>query len=396
MQELSISEARALAAGAQGFGPRPSKVSSAHILKLARRLGVVQLDSVNALSRAHYLPFFSRLGPYSRDEIDAIAYRKRKMFEYWGHEASLLPIESFPLFKWKMDSPAHHRYEAFARENKKAIEAVVKEIRDRGPLGISGFAERGERSGPWWGWPATKGFLEYLFVRGRVTTFDRKNFERIYDLTERVIPEKILDLPVPKEADARKSLLLKSAAALGVGTAYDLGDYFRFSKTATKQFVKELAEEGQLNPVRVEGWKEVAYSPRRAGTPAVATALLGPFDSMVWDRARVERMFGMRYRIEIYTPAPKREFGYYVLPFMLQNELVARVDLKADRQNGALWARGAYAEAGVDPRKVAAPLAEELSAMAGWLNLERVKVEPVGTLAEVLRKRHFKQSRAAR
>lgn len=389
--ELSLAEARRIALAAQGFGrPRPSgRVDPRHFRTVLKRLQVVQLDSVNVLARAHYLPFFARLGAYSRDALDGWLWRSGEVFEYWGHEASLLPIELRPAvahrmagaWKWWSGGIGHR----MGREQAELVAAVLERVRADGPLGAGDFEEKAR--GGWWGWSDAKRALEHLFLSGALTTADRVNFARRYDLAERVHAPEVLATPALDEQTGQLELLARSARALGVGTARDLADYFRVPLTATKALLPRLVERGDVEAVRVEGWREPAYLHRDAVVPrrVEGRALLAPFDPLVWYRERGERLFDFRYRIEIYTPAPKRVFGYYVLPFLLDDALVARVDLKADRTSGALLVRTAHLEAGVDAASVAPDLAAELATMAEWLQLERVSVEAPGGLGDALR-----------
>ena len=356
-------------------------------MKLLDRLALHQIDSVNVLSRAHYLPAFSRLGSYPRQALDSLAWGKpRRLFEYWAHEASLLPLDLHPLLRWRMaraerGEAGWKSLRAFRVERKAEADAALARIAAEGPLAASEFEAKG--SGGWWGWSSAKAALEWLFLTGRITTATRRNsFERVYDLTERVIPGAILGLPAPGEADAQRELIRRSARAHGVGTARDLRDYFRLSPADGAARIDELVEEGALLPVQVKGWREAAYLHKDAKRPrgADGRALLVPFDPLIWERSRAERLFGFRYRIEIYTPAERRVHGYYVLPFLLRDRIVARVDLKADRKAGTLLVQAAWAEPD-PPLDTAAELAAELRLMAGWLELKRVAVKPIGDLA---------------
>ena len=391
-ETLSIPMARRIALAAQGLAkPRPAgPIGRRHLLKLLDRLHLHQIDSVNVLARAHYLPAFSRLGPYPREALDALAWGgKPRLFEYWAHEASLLPLDLHPLLRWKMaraerGEAGWKSMQVFRVERKAEADAVLARIAAEGPLAASDFEAKG--NGGWWGWSSAKAALEWLFLTGRITTATRRNsFERVYDLTERVIPARILDLPTPDEADAHRALIERAAWAHGIGTARDLRDYFRLSPADAAPRIAELVEEGMLLPVQVKGWRETAYLHREAKRPrrAEGRALLVPFDPLVWERARAERLFGFRYRIEIYTPAEKRVHGYYVLPFLLRDRIAARVDLKADRAGSALLVQSAHAESEAPP-DTAAELAAELRLMADWLSLERVEVRRKGDLSPAL------------
>jgi hypothetical protein len=366
-------------------------VTQRHLLKLLDRLALHQIDSVNVLSRAHYLPAFSRLGAYPRESLDALAWGKpRRLFEYWAHEASLLPLDLHPLLRWRMaraerGEAGWKSLRAFRDERKAEADAALARIAAEGPLAASDFDAKG--SGGWWAWSSAKAALEWLLLTGRITTATRRNsFERVYDLTERVIPAQILALPTPSEADAQRALIERAARAHGIGTARDLRDYFRLSPADGAARIAELVEERVLLPVGVKGWRETAYLHGQAKRPrrAEGRALLVPFDPLIWERSRAERLFNFHYRIEIYTPAERRVHGYYVLPFLLRDRIVARLDLKADRQAGALLVQAAYAEPD-QPPDTAPELAEELRLMAAWLGLERVEVKPLGNLAPALR-----------
>ena len=389
---LSVTAARRIALAAQGLAkPRPQgPVERRHLVKLLDRLHLHQIDSVNVLARAHYLPAFSRLGAYPRELLDGLAWAKpRRLFEYWAHEASLLPLELHPLVRWKMaraerGEAGWKSMQAFRVERRAEADAALARIAAEGPLAASDFEAKGE--GGWWGWSSAKAALEWLFLTGRITTARRRNsFERVYDLTERVIPARILSLPTPPEADAHRALLERAARSHGIATARDLRDYFRLSPADAAPRIAELVEQGTLRPVQVKGWRDVAYLHKDAKRPrrAEGRALLVPFDPLVWERARAERLFDFRYRIEIYTPAEKRVHGYYVLPFLLRDRIVARVDLKADRQRGALLVQAAHAEPEAPP-DTASELAAELRLMAEWLGLERVEVRGGGDLAPAL------------
>ncbi|MBA3864791.1 MAG: winged helix-turn-helix domain-containing protein [Solirubrobacterales bacterium] len=406
--DLSSKQARRLAVAAQGFGrPRPSgRVDARHLRRAIDDVGLLQLDSVNVFCRSHYMPVFSRLGPYPRQALDRLAWHEnpggksgragqRDLIEYWGHEASLLPVELQPLLRWRMERAGALAWKGVARvaaEQPELLEFVLDMVRKRGPLRASDLARKGRKREPgeMWNWSEEKTALEYLFFAGRVCAARRVNFERLYDLPERVLPRQVLEAPTPSEEEAQRQLILIAAKRLGVATEPDLGDYFRLPRAESKARVTELAEDGGLVPVRVEGWRQPAYlsaeRPQGMRRTAAARALLTPFDSLVWARERTERLFGFRYRIEIYVPAPKRVYGYYVLPFLLGNRLVARVDLKSDRQKGVLRVRGAFAEPDVDTGLVAKELAEELRLLSDWLELGSVSVARKGDLAPALRR----------
>jgi len=373
--------------------PRPGgTINQGHLRRVIARVGLHQIDSVNVLVRAHYLPLFSRLGAYPRELLDAAAWgRPRRLFEYWAHEASLLPLEFHPLLRWRMARAERGEgiwrgMVPFAGERRAEAEALLARIADEGPLAASDVSETRGKSG-WWEWSDAKHALEWLFWSGQITTAARRgSFERVYDLFERVLPRAIVDAPTPSPDDARRELLERSARALGVATAADLRDYFRLKPEDARAGLEQLVEVGILIPVRVRGWSQAAYLHCDARVPRriKGQALLAPFDPLIWERSRTERLFGTRYRIEIYTPAEKRVHGYYVLPFLLDDAIVARVDLKADRENRTLKVQAAHLEPGAPPQ-TAARLAEELRVMQGWLMLDRVEVVGGGDLAGALR-----------
>jgi uncharacterized protein YcaQ len=365
-------------------------VDRRHLRRVLARTALLQIDSVNVLTRAHYLPLFSRLGAYPRALLEAAAWRRpRSLFEYWAHEASLLPLDLHPLLRWRMARAEHGDtwtgLRAFAGPRRGEADALLRRIETDGPLAASDLdGPRGE--GGWWGWSEGKRALEWLFWSGRITTATRRgSFERVYDLTERVIPAAILATPTPSDADAHRDLIRISARSLGVATAGDLRDYFRLAPQDFRPRLAELVESGELVPVNVEGWRQGAFLDPAARLPRriAARALLAPFDPVVWERERTQRLFGLRYRIEIYTPAHKRLHGYYVLPFLFGDRIAARVDLKSDRAAGALRVQSAHAEPDA-PAHLAQALAAELALMARWLDLERVAVAGPGDLAPAL------------
>ena len=396
--KLSVASARRIALAAQGFGrPRPARPPSVNqIAALVERLGLLQLDSVNVFTRAHYMPVFSRLGPYDRARLDRIAGHgtgkiDRRLIEYWAHEASLIPVELHPLFRWRMadvDREAWGSISRIARNQPELVAQTLELVAEQGPIRArdTGAVRPPPRPGHMWNWHEGKVALEHLFFTGQIATARRVNFERLYDTIDRVLPAAILEQPTPRPEEAQRELVRIAARALGVATEPDIGDYFRLPRAASKARVAELAAAGELIPVEVEGWTAPAYLWSDAGRPRRlhARALLSPFDSLVWFRQRTERLFDFRYRIEIYTPAAKRVHGYYVLPFLLGDTLVARVDLKSDRQGSALLIQGAFAEDGVDRAGVADELAVELQLVASWLGLDRVSVSRNGDLSRDL------------
>ncbi len=395
---LSIGEARRVALEAQQFlsagaAPRSGKA----LAEMVRRLGVVQMDSVNVLVRSHYLPVFSRRGDYKSTLLERAAYDERLLFEYWGHEASLLPIESYPLFRWRMDDARKGvgtwgRLKRYATSHQELVKSAIDQIRERGPLGASELTDAGKSKGSWWGWSQGKEILEWLFWIGDVTTARRRNFERLYELPERVLPEAVRNAPVPSREHAQRELMMIGARAMGVASARDLRDYFRLPANEAATRLAELVEEGKLLPVSVEGWKQQGYLHHEAKIPraskvADVAALLSPFDSLIWERQRTERLFDFHFRLEIYTPVHKRLHGYYVLPLLLGERIVGRVDLKSERQSGQLQVKGGSVEPGVVPARVVEPLAKQLSGLARWLGLENYAVTSrKGELMRALKK----------
>ncbi|MGK2931878.1 MAG: winged helix-turn-helix domain-containing protein [Solirubrobacterales bacterium] len=396
-KKLTRAQARRIALAAQGFDrPRPAApVTMRQVQGVIDRIGLIQIDSVNVLARAHLMPLFSRLGPYDVNLLKRAAEKRpRRLVEYWAHEASFVPPETHRLLRWRMartDREAWRNVRA-AAGNQELLGAVLDEIERSGPVTA---AELGELVDPdhvpskknWgWNWPPVKSATEYLFWSGRITAAGRTNqFARLYDLTERVLPGEVHGAGDLDEATAISGLIEISARAHGVGTARCLRDYFRIGAKEAADAIEGLVDAGTLLPVKVEGFTGPGYLHAEAKRPRKISArtLLAPFDPLVFERARLEELFGVHFRIEIYTPKEKRKFGYYVLPFLLNENIVARVDLKADRQDSTLLVKGAFAEAGA-PAETAAELAEELGLMAGWLGLDRVSVEPNGDLSNEL------------
>jgi uncharacterized protein YcaQ len=398
--KLTAAQARRVAVAAQGFheAAPAGPVTRAHLKRLIARLQVLQLDSVSVAVRAHYAPVFSRLGPYDRELLDRAAWSHsarspRLLVEYWAHEAALMAVDDWPLLRWRMREYEHGRWgREIVKKNAKLAESVIDAVGVLGPSTagqIEAYLEsepRG-RKGPWWDRSDTKWVAEALWSAGVLTTATRVGFARHYDLTERVLPAEVVERQVD-EPDAVRELVLRASTSLGVATEADLRDYFRLNARQVKPAVADLLAAGEIEQVEVDGWAAPAYL--RAGQTVPrrdrGTALLCPFDPLIFFRPRVERLFGgFHYRIEIYTPAPKRRYGYYVWPFLLDGDLVGRVDLKADRTAGALQVLGAFTEDGRDPAYVAAELAAELKSMAGWLGLTDVTVGERGDLAPRLR-----------
>jgi uncharacterized protein YcaQ len=365
------------------------------VLSLVESLGLLQIDSVSALVRSHYLPTYSRLGAYDRAHVDRLAWRDHALFEAWAHEASLLPVRFEPLLRWRQstivaESQMPGKSFHAASQLGPLIDAVLAEIRANGARAASDLRhleENPKQPGSWWNWSSVKAVLEYLFATGQVHVAERRAFERRYDLTERVLPADVVQTPTPDEATARRALLLHAAHALGVATVTDLADYFRMKNAIAAARVSELVEEGVLVEVGVDGWDTTAYVvpgvkiPRRVR----ARALLSPFDPVVWFRPRALRMFDYHYRIEIYTPEPKRIYGYYVLPFLLGDRLVGRVDLRADRAASVLRVPGAFIEERVDAADAVPHLVDELRLLAHWLELDTIEIGDRGDLTTALR-----------
>jgi len=403
---VTIDAVRRAALAAQGFAdPRPSgPVTRRHLVRVLERVQLLQLDSVNVAVRAHYMPLFARLGPYDAALVDAAAWahsarRPRLLVEAWAHEASLLPVADWPLLMSGAKRSGWWRhYQQLVDRNPGIVDDVLSAVKELGPVG-AGTLEKalGGASTPrppgatWWERSEVKRVCELLFGVGQLTTGTRVHFQRLYDLPERVLPSDVLAThPVEPRAAAR-SLLLRAATALGIATEPQLRDYYRLGPASSQQALTELVEAGELEPVEVRGWRNPAY--RRPGTRVPrrisGRALLCPFDPLIWERARTEELFGFRYRIEIYVPEPKREFGYYVFPFLLDGQLVARVDVKADRAAGVLRVPGAFAEppksgSTADEPRVVSELAAELRTMAAWLGLEGVVIGERGGLAAPL------------
>jgi uncharacterized protein YcaQ len=389
-RRLTGDQVRRIALAAQGFTtPRPrGRIDVRHFRRVFEHIGVLQLDSVNVLERSHYLPLFSRLGVYNRAALDQWTVRSGELFEYWGHEASLIPVDLHRAFRFRMaEMKPWGSLRRLLDDLPGYVEGVLGEVTDRGPLAVSDLDDPGERGGPWWGHAPGKQALEWLFASGRITATRTNTFGRRYDLPERVVPAWALDEEPLDRAAAYRRLLVAAARHHGVGTAADLADYYRLHVPTARGVLADLTADKAIVKVDVEGWRQPAYLhpeavlPRRIG----GTALLSPFDSLIWKRERVERIFGFRYRIEIYVPKDDRQFGYYVLPFLLDGELVARVDLKADRNGRRLLVQAAHLEPGNDRDRVARELAAELAGMASWLGLEESVVMDRGDLATALR-----------
>lgn len=395
--QISLKAARRLALTAQGFsGSQPAsngKIRWQTLSKVIDQLNLLQIDSVNVLSRSHYLPLFSRLGAYDKTVLDkhTLTAKHRKCFEYWAHEASILPYRYQPLLRWRMDDARNGKgiYKGlvqFAKEKPQVIQQTLKKVRQEGPLRPRDFGQPAVRSGEWWGWNDHKTALEYLFWTGDVTTSCRDGFERLYDVPERVLPQDCHNCTTPDRSDAIRELTRHSARALGMASETDLRDYFRLPVADARQAILELLENGELHQVEVEGWSKPGYiwhEAKSARSFSRAT-LLSPFDPLVWNRDRAERLFDFHYRIEIYTPAPKRQYGYYVLPVLVGERLAGRLCMKADRQAGVLRVNAAWHESQVDPYATAEAISPALVDMREWMGLDRIEIVNRGNLAKAL------------
>ncbi|BAL92158.1 hypothetical protein AMIS_69380 [Actinoplanes missouriensis 431] len=387
---LTVAQARRITLAAQGFtDPQPGAAAGMrHLRRVLSRLHLIQMDSVNVLQRAHFMPLYSRLGPYPAALLDRAAYRRpRELFEFWGHEASLIRTDLQPYFRWRMARAGEFAWGNMRRivaEQPELVAWVLDEVRERGPITAAEIEHDAPRSKDHWGWnwSVVKQALEWLFFTGQVTAAERtSSFARRYDLTERVLPREVLEAPAP--ADPFRHLVELSARTLGVAAEPELRDYFRLPAKVVKPAIAELVAEGTLLPVTVAGWKPQAYLHRDARLPrwVRARTLVSPFDPLIWERGRTERLFDMTYRIEIYVPKPQRVYGYYVLPFLLGDRFAARVDLKAERRTGELQIPAVWREPGADPEETADALAAELARLAGWLGLTSIGVPERGDLA---------------
>ena len=392
--QVSAAQARRIALAAQGFGRTAGVVGTRQLNLLVRRLGVLQLDSVNVFERSHYLPVFARLGGYDKLLLDRLTFGPRSPYtETWAHQAAIIPVESWPLWRWAMDARREPstNWGRWAEANGPMLRFLRAELAAKGPLAAGKIEhDANVRKGPWWGWSDVKTGLECLFMTGEVVTAGRTRFERTYALAEQRLPAEIIGRSIPKH-DAVRELVRSAAQALGIGTVRDIADYWRLPQSVTRAAIDELVDAGDLLPVTVgargpEGgaWGSPAFLHRDARIPRRIEhiALLSPFDPIVWERARALRMFGFHYRIEIYTPATKRIFGYYTLPLLQDDAIVGRIDLKTDRQNSVLRVQSAWREAGaiVDLERVAALLRET----ADWQGMDRIEVVGRGDLSAEL------------
>jgi uncharacterized protein YcaQ len=391
--ELSASQARVLSL--RQLGVDSDRDDS--VMAVVDRLGLLQVDSVNVFERAHYMPLFSRLGKFDKSELEsAMGGFHPQLIEYWAHEASIVRIENWPLYRWRMNAYRDKYSTKWGMEagNKKLVEQITSQLRANGPMTTGQFeTEANVRKGSWWGWSDLKEALEYMFLVGDLVSGGRDSFKRLYALPEQVLPQSILD-HTPSDADAKKKLFLQAATATGVGTYTDIADWHRMSPTTNKKVFAELVETGELLEVQVDGWAQSGYINAStslegldAKAPGARTTILSPFDPVCWKRDRIERMFGFEYRIEIYTPEPKRQFGYYTLPILHNRDLVGRIDLKSDRHGRQLLAQASWHEAKLNDREVASmakALNKHLKVVQSWQGLNETVVRPKGNLAELL------------
>lgn len=387
MRQISVDAAKRIALGAQGFAAKtPSgRIDTRHFRRVMNRVGLVQLDSVNVCVRSHYMPFYARLGPYDQDRLDRWLNQSGENFEYWAHEASVLPVDRYPLWRWKMQTmhPWRRRALALLEEHPGLIDDVLAQVESDGPLTVRDLDAPNHRSEAWWGYGPGKVALEVLFAQGDVTALRTENFTRLYDVPHRVIPSDLLEQHDVDKVSAFRELLVDAVRHHGIGTTTDIADYFRLHVPTARSVLADLAAEGFVEEVTVPTWKGPVYiDPDAVRAREISGAtLLSPFDPVVWNRERAERLFGFHYRIELYVPEPKRVFGYYVLPFLLDGNLVGRVDLKADRKTGTLLVRGAFIEEQRRENEVGPALAEELHRFASWLGLSDIVVDRNGGLA---------------
>lgn len=392
MRVVPIDAARRIALGSQGFnGGRPrGRIDVRHYRRVMDTIGLVQLDSVNVCVRTHYMPFYSRLGPYDKTALDSWLNTSGENFEYWAHAAAVLPVNRYPLWRWKMaEMTVWRRAEALLEAHPELLADVLKQVRDAGPLTVRDLDAPKHKNDPWWGYGPGKIALEVLFANGKIAALRTENFTRLYDTPERVIEAAHLEAPALSKEEAYRVLLRDAVRHHGIGDTRDMADYFRLNVARSAPILAEMATSREIEEVEIRGWGGPVYLDPDAVRPRKieGAALLSPFDPITWYRERAERLFGFQYRIEIYVPAPERVYGYYVLPFMVDGELVGRVDLKADRKNKVLLVRSAWREDGVDSARVGGALAQELATFAGWLDLDDIEVGERGNLAHELRRR---------
>jgi len=392
MRRISVEAARRIALGAQGFnGGRPSgRIDVRHFRRVMQQIGLVQLDSVNVCVRTHYMPFYSRLGPYDRAALDRWLNESGENFEYWAHAAAVLPIDRYRRWRWKMgEMTVWRRAEALLDAHPELLDDVRRQVHENGPLTVGDLDAPNRRNEPWWGYGPGKVALEVLFGKGHIAALRTRNFTRLYDAPERMIEASHLEAPALSKDEAYRVLLGDAVAHHGIGTVHDIADYFRLSMSRSAPILAQMAAAGGIEEVEIRGWDGPAYLDPHAVRPRKieGATLLSPFDPVTWYRERAKRLFGFEYRIEIYVPEPKRVYGYYTLPFMLDGELVGRVDLKSDRKRKVLLVRSAWREEGTDPRRVAKALSSELETFASWLQLVDIEIEDKGHLAAELRQR---------
>jgi uncharacterized protein YcaQ len=387
---ISAAQARRIALAAQGFGRRsPQTAGTRHLNRTINQLGLLQIDSVNVFERSHYLPLFARLGAYDRSLLDRLTFAPRgRYLEYWAHEAAIIPVEFWPLFRWRMDDfrRSDDSLTSWASAHAGILDWLRLELAEKGPLPARAVEhDANKRSGPWWGWSDVKRGLEVLFRWGEVVSAGRTRFERHYGLAEHILPAEILAREIPTPV-AQTQLVEHAARAHGIATTSDIADYFRLKNVPVAGILAQLAEEGVVHKVTVNGWRGPAWLHRDARIPRrmEATAMLSPFDPVVWRRDRAERLFDFHYRIEIYTPAHKRVFGYYSLPILLDEAIVGRIDVKNDRQAGVLRVQSAWHEPHADTAIVAERVAPLLTRTLEWQGLDGLEVKDRGTLARAI------------
>jgi uncharacterized protein YcaQ len=391
VKKISIDTARRISLAAQGFSDaRPKgRVDVRHFRRVMGRLGLIQLDSVNVCVRTHYMPFYSRLGAYQQHALDAWLNESGEHFEYWAHEASILPVDRYPLWRWRMGQMGIWRSaQALFEAHPGLLHEVRRQVDENGPLTVRDLDAPNDRKEAWWGYGPGKICLEVLFAQGEITARRTGNFTRLYDMPHRAIPEEWTLADAVGEEEAYRTLLGAATTHHGIGTLADIADYFRLNIPKARPIFAAMVKGGEIEEVEVSGWSSPAYIDPQAARPRAikGTTLLSPFDPVVWHRERAERLFDFRYRIEIYVPKPKRVYGYYVLPLMVDGALVGRVDLKADRKKGTLLVRSAFREEGTEALRVARELSKELERFAGWLNLGSIKLERKGNLMADLRR----------
>ena len=392
MRRVSLDAARRISLGAQGFAsPRPAgRVDVRHFRRVMDTIGLVQLDSVNVCVRSHYMPFFSRLGEYDQGALDRWLNESGHNFEYWAHAAAVLPVDRYPRWRWKMDEmTVWRRAEALLDAHPELLDDVKRQVHENGPLTVRDLDAPIHKNDPWWGYGPGKIALEVLFGNGHISALRTNNFTRLYDAPERMIAAEHLDADPLSKDEAYRVLLRDAVRHVGIGTVHDFADYFSLHMSRSAPFLAEMAERGEIEEVDIREWDGPVYLDPGAVRPRQISgaALLSPFDPITWYRERAERLFGFEYRIEIYVPEPKRVYGYYTLPFMLDGELVGRADLKADRKGGALQVKSAWREEGTDSDRVARALASELELFAGWLKLPDIEIGARGNLIADLKKR---------